>query len=42
MEITGEVKKSPAFTDFREWALSKHVLDPRSISQLLLGVQYLT
>ena len=34
-------EESPAFLDFGEWALSKNVLDPRSISQLLLGAQYL-
>ena len=34
-------EKSPAFLDFKEWALSKNVLDPRSLSQLLLGAQYL-
>ena len=34
-------EKSPAFIDFREWSLSKNVIDPRSISQLLLGSQYL-
>jgi len=34
-------EKSPAFLDFKEWALSKNVLDPRSLSQILLGSQYL-
>ena len=34
-------EKSPAFLNFKEWALSKNVLDPRSLSQLLLGAQYL-
>tara|TARA_B100000315_G_C14587503_1_gene593872 strand:+ start:3307 stop:4284 length:978 start_codon:yes stop_codon:yes gene_type:complete len=33
--------KSPAVLNFKEWALSKNVLDSRSISQLLLGTQYL-
>jgi len=32
---------SPAFLDFKEWALSKTILDARSLSQLLLGAQYL-
>ena len=27
-------EKSPAFLDFKEWALGKNVLDPRSLSQL--------
>ena len=30
---------SPAFLDFKEWALIKNVLDPRSLSQLLLGYE---
>ncbi len=34
-------KDSPASLDFEEWALSENVYDPRSLSQLLLGVQYL-